>query len=367
METFSDLDVQAEIIRGLKERGIEVPFPIQREAIPPLLAGLDVIGQAKTGTGKTAAFGLPLIARTQTELNKVQALVLAPTRELVVQVAQDLKAYARYTKVRVTAIYGGVSLGPQIDALRMGVHIVVGTPGRVLDLLHRRSLQLGDVRMLVLDEADRMLDMGFIEDVERIIRATPKSRQTALFGATMPPEIRTLGERHMTRPTRILIDEDELSVESIRQYYRVVDREEKVEGLCKVLTDEKVGRAIVFCRTKRETLWLSRNLQRRRFSVTTINGDLSQNQRDRAMHAFRRGERRLLIATDLAQRGLDIDGVTHIINFHVPEDPHAYFHRIGRTGRAGRAGTAITLVTPWEKEDFRRIQATTSAEISPLP
>jgi ATP-dependent RNA helicase DeaD len=365
MSSFEELGLSPEILSAVKALGFDVPFPIQKAIIPLLWSGNDVIGQAHTGTGKTAAFGLPILEIVDERNLNIQALVLVPTRELAIQVAEDINSYAKFTRKRALAIYGGQSIHAQIDALEDCPQIIVGTPGRILDHLERRSLHLEKVQCVVLDEADRMLDMGFIDDVERILQQTGR-RQIAFFSATMPNEIRTLARRHMKNPREILIESDDLNVKEIRQCFCQADRDTKLDALLKILHDKSLERGIVFCRTKRTTFWLSESLRRRHESATAINGDLSQNQRDRAMENFRSGRSRILVATDLAGRGLDIHGVTHIINYDVPEDPLAYFHRIGRTGRAGKTGTAVTIVSKDQSADFRAIETMADYHIERL-
>lgn len=366
MSSFEELGLSPEIVSAIKALGFNVPFPIQEAVIPLLWSGSDVIGQAHTGTGKTAAFGLPLLEIVDEGDLNVQALVLVPTRELAVQVAEDINSYGKLTRKRALAIYGGQSIHAQIDALEDCPQIIVGTPGRVIDHLERGTLRLDNVQCVVLDEADRMLDMGFIDDVERILGSIKTKRQTALFSATMPEEILKLAHRHMKNPREVLIESEDLNVKEISQYFYQVDSERKLDALLSILQDEKVKRAMVFCRTKRTTFWLAESLRRRNENATAINGSLSQNQRDHTMEAFRNGRSRVLVATDLAGRGLDIDGVTHIINYDVPEDPYTYFHRIGRTGRAGRTGTAMTIVSPEQASDFRTIQEMANYQIDRL-
>jgi ATP-dependent RNA helicase DeaD len=365
MSNFEELGLSPEILSAVKALGFDVPFPIQEAIIPLLWSGSDVIGQAHTGTGKTAAFGLPILEIVDENNLNIQALVLVPTRELAMQVAGDINSYAKLTRKRALAIYGGQSIHAQIDALQDCPQIIVGTPGRILDHLERGSLHLENVQCVVLDEADRMLDMGFIDDVEHILQQTGR-RQIAFFSATMPDEVRKLARRHMKNPREVLIEADDLNVKEIKQCFCQADRDTKLDALLKVLHDKNVQRAIVFCRTKRTTFWLSESLRRRHENAAAINGDLSQNQRDRAMDDFRSGHSRILVATDLAGRGLDIDGVTHIINYDVPEDPYTYFHRIGRTGRAGKTGTAITIVSADQSADFRAIETMADYQIERL-
>ena len=363
MNEFQELGISHRLLRGIE---FETPFPIQSAAIPLLMKGYDVIGQARTGTGKTAAFGIPLLERIDEGDHSVQALVLVPTRELAIQVADDLRSFARHTKIKILAVYGGQPIYSQMEALQHDVHVIVGTPGRTIDHLRRGTLILDDVKVVVLDEADRMLDMGFIDDVVYLLEKTSLDRQTSLFSATMPPEITKLAQHQMRSPQMVLIDEDHPTVDEITQYYAPVNSRNKLDQLCEILRRSDVSKVIVFCRTKRETVWLARQLDARGFRPMMINGDLPQNGRERAMAAFVHGRAKILVATDLASRGLDIDGVTHIINFDTPMDPNSYLHRIGRTGRAGRSGTAITLVSEYERQDFRRIQQLANHQIRQL-
>jgi ATP-dependent RNA helicase DeaD len=366
MSTFEKLGLSPEILDAIKALGFERQFPIQEATIPLLQHGTDVIGQAHTGTGKTAAFGLPLLEIVDEKNLNIQALVLVPTRELAVQVAGDINSYGRFTRKRALAIYGGQSINIQMRALDDRPQIIVGTPGRVIDHIERGSLHLERVQFVVLDEADRLLDMGFIGDVEHILTKTGSKRQIAFFSATMPKEVLKLARRHMKNPREVLIEPEDLNVKEISQYYYQVDHERKLDALLRILQDNEVQRAIVFCRTKRSTLWLNQSLRRRNQDAIALNGDLTQHQRDRAMNAFRSGQSRILVATDLAGRGLDIDGVTHIINYDVPQNPYTYFHRIGRTGRAGKTGTAVTIVSAEQNGDFRAIQSMADDRIERL-
>jgi len=363
---FKDFNLSAPILKGVDEAGYKTPFPIQERTIGLLLAGRNVIGQAKTGSGKTAAFGLPLLERVNPELGTVQALVLAPTRELAQQIAVELARLGRHTGVRILPVFGGQSINVQLDELRQGIQVVVGTPGRVIDHLKRRTLDLGSVRYVVLDEADRMLDMGFIDDVNFILDATPAKKQLALFSATMPQEVVRLTERYMTNPEKILIDSDEPSVETLEQYYTVANREEKLEALLGVLSRGEITNAIVFCRTRQGARRLARELDKRYLNAVPLHGDLSQAQRDHSMNLFKSGRTDVLVATDVASRGIDIVHVDCVVNFDVPEDPLIYFHRVGRTARAGRAGKSYTLVSPDEFGDFARILSLTKVKITPL-
>ena len=362
-QRFEQLPITGEILRGLNELGFNEMFPIQTAAISPLLEGRDVIGQAKTGTGKTAAFGIPMIERIDTKEDSVQAVVLVPTRELAQQVASDLKDFGKYLNVKVLAVYGGVPIYSQMEALQNTIHIVVGTPGRLIDHLTRGTMLLDRVKFVVLDEADRMLDMGFRDEMDFILSRTSEERQTAMFSATMPDEVLTLASRHMHTPEEIFVSKDEIAVEDIDQLYHMVDAERKYQALCSIMRQKTVTRALIFCSTKHGADRLAERLSRDRRDVAVIHGDLTQPQRERALNDFRRGRIRFLVATDVASRGLDIDGVTHVINYDVPNDPLQYFHRIGRTGRAGASGTAVTLVSRREMADLRRIQNMSSVRM----
>jgi ATP-dependent RNA helicase DeaD len=346
--------------------GFKEPFPIQEKAIGPLLAGLNVIGQARTGTGKTAAFGLPLLQAVDTNKRLVQALVLAPTRELAVQITNEIRKLGAYTGVKLVTIYGGQSINVQIDTLERGVHAVVGTPGRIIDHIKRGTLNLDSVKFLVLDEADSMLDMGFIDDVEFILDSIPESRQIALFSATMPRRIIDLSNKYMRNPERILIDSDEPSVDELDQYYLAVEPEEKLQTLVDLLSKERPASTIIFCRTKHGAHRLARDLTRWRLNAVPIHGDLSQNQRDHSMHVFRSGSADVLVATDVASRGIDIPQVECIVNYDVPQDALIYFHRVGRTARAGKPGKSYTFVSSEDSDDFARVLSLTKAPIKPL-
>ena len=366
MQKFEELPIAGEILQSLKEIGFREMFPIQAASILPLLQSRDVIGQAKTGTGKTAAFGVPMIQKIDKSLDAVQGLVLVPTRELAIQVTSDLNRFGKHVSVRSLAVYGGQPIYGQMDALQRTVHIVVGTPGRVIDHISRGTLVLDRVSFVVLDEADRMLDMGFRDDIEFILGRTPSDRQTAMFSATMPDEILSLASRHMYNPEKMLVSRDEIAVEEIEQLYRQVDPERKFQALCDVLNNQSVHRALIFCSTKIGADRLGYRLSRVRRDVATIHGDLTQAQRERALDSFRRGRVRFLVATDVASRGLDIEGVTHVVNYDVPSDPLLYFHRIGRTGRAGASGVAVTLVSRHEMMDLKRIQGLTHTRMHQL-
>jgi ATP-dependent RNA helicase DeaD len=366
MDSFGELRLSPSVKKGIDAAGYRRPFPIQERAIGPLLEGRSLIGQAKAGSGKTLAFGIPLVESVDPNSNKVQALVLAPTRELAVQISLELQKIAAYTSLRVVTIYGGQSIGVQLDALRRGAHVVVGTPGRIIDHLKRGSLRLSGTKFVVLDEADAMLDMGFIDDVDYILAATPSMRQLSLFSATMPPSIVSLSQRYMRDPARVMVDSDEPSAETLEQFYARAERGEKLDLLLKILAESGGGSAVVFCRTRHGAIKLARELERRYINVTALHGDLSQNQRDHSMGLFRSGRADVLVATDVASRGIDVRQVGLVVNFDVPEDPTVYFHRVGRTARAGDVGKSYTFVSAEENPDFVRILAFAKSPIKPL-
>jgi ATP-dependent RNA helicase DeaD len=356
VSSFRDLGLKPEIQLALDELGYTEPTPIQEQAIPELLGGHDVIGQAQTGTGKTAAFGLPLLQHLDPDSDDTQALVLTPTRELCIQVTQALRAYAEHLPVEVLAVFGGQAVATQQSRLREGAQVVVSTVGRTMDLLSRGSLVLTSARYVVLDEADEMLDLGFIEDVERILKICPSGRQTSLFSATIPPPIERLADRYMYDPVTIRVTPKQLTVDAIEQAFVEVPPKEKVGRLIQVLEAEQPEQAIIFCRTKIGTAKLDETLRRKGLQVKALHGDMSQGQRDGVMLAFKDHRLRLLAATDVAARGLDIEHVTHVINYDVPNTTDGYVHRIGRTGRVGRTGRAITFVTPKQREEIDRIE-----------
>jgi len=366
IQTFQDLPLTGEILRSIKELGFESLFPIQAQAIMPLLEGKDVIGQAQTGTGKTAAFGIPMVQRLNREIRGVQGLVLVPTRELAVQVAEHMACFAKYARLKVLAVYGGESINKQIHALSNGVHIVVGTPGRLIDLMERRVLNLSSVRIVVLDEADRMLDMGFIEDIEFILSKIPSDRQTSLWSATIDQSVMKVCNKYMKNPQKILVSKDEIALTQMKQFYTIINQHAKFGALCSIIHDEQVDKAIIFCRTRRETSRLADQLYRKGYRVQALHAGFTQAQRDRAINDFRSDRLNLLVATDVAARGLDIQGITHIINYDVPMDALVYFHRIGRTARKGEEGTAITLVSYGEMSDFNNIKALTKTKIEEI-
>lgn len=366
MDSFDELELSPQVRKGVSAAGFRRPFPIQEQAIGPLLRGRNLIGQAKAGSGKTLAFGIPLVQAVDERLNRVQALVLSPTRELAVQITLELQKIAAFTAIRVVTIYGGQSMNLQTDALRRGVHVVVGTPGRTIDHLRRGTLRLQSVKFVVLDEADTMLDMGFIDDVDFILGQTPAGRQLSLFSATMPGSIVRLSERYMRDPARVMVDSNEPSAETLEQYYACVSREEKLELLLNILDKEGRKSAVVFCRTRYGAIKLTRELERRFLSAVQLHGDLSQNQRDHSMGLFRSGKADVLVATDVASRGIDVRQVDCVVNYDVPEDPTVYFHRVGRTARAGDIGASYTFVSRDELPDFARIFSMAKAPIKPL-
>jgi ATP-dependent RNA helicase DeaD len=365
MTTFADLGLAPPLLDALRDVGYESPSAIQEQAIPPLLEGRDVIGQAQTGTGKTAAFGLPLLQYVDATDDAVQALVLTPTRELCIQVTQALRAYGARKGVDVVAVFGGAPIRSQQAQLRAGGQVVVGTVGRVRDLISRHSIVLSDCRFLVLDEADEMLDLGFFEDVERIIALTPGSRQTALFSATVPPEVRQLADNYLLDPVTIRVKTATLTIDTVEQFYLQCKRDEKVGELVRIIEAEQPSQAIVFVRTKIRCDQLYRTLRDKGIDVKALHGDMSQGSRDGVMIAFKSERLRILVATDVAARGLDISSVTHIINFDIPTSPDVYVHRIGRTGRVGRSGRAITLVEPRQRRELEAIERHARTTIAP--
>ncbi|RFP10011.1 MULTISPECIES: DEAD/DEAH box helicase [unclassified Duganella] len=364
---FTDLNLSAPLIQALKDVGYESPSPIQAATIPSLLDNQDVLGQAQTGTGKTAAFALPILSRIDIKQTTPQALVLAPTRELAIQVAEAFQTYAAHIPgFHVLPIYGGQSYGPQLSALRRGVHVVVGTPGRVIDHLDKGSLDLSKLKTLVLDEADEMLRMGFIDDVERILQETPDTRQTALFSATMPSAIRRIANTYLRNPKEITVAAKTGTNENIRQRYWLVSGMHKLDALTRILEAENFDGMIIFSRTKLGTEELAQKLQARGFSAAAINGDIQQAQRERTIQQLKDGKIDILVATDVAARGLDVERISHVVNYDVPHDPESYTHRIGRTGRAGRSGEAILFITPREKNLLKSIERATRQPIGML-
>jgi ATP-dependent RNA helicase DeaD len=365
MATFKELGLSEPLLDALQHLGYEDPTPIQEEAIPGLLEGRDIIGQAQTGTGKTAAFGLPLLQYIDVDDPEVQALVLTPTRELCIQVTQALRAYGEKKGVKVTAVFGGAPIRTQQAQLKEGAQVVVGTVGRVMDLMSRHSLMLTSARFVVLDEADEMLDLGFLEDVEMILSRCPSGRQTALFSATMPTEIKKLAEKGMYDPVTIKVRAATLTIDTVEQFYVEVSDREKADALARVLKAERPTQAIIFGRTKIGVDRLARSLNDKGLRVKALHGDMSQGSRDGVMIAFKDGREKLLIATDIAARGLDISGVSHVINYDMPNSPEVYVHRIGRTGRVGRSGRAITLITPKQQRDLEAVRKHANTVIEP--
>ncbi|HVF40084.1 MAG TPA: DEAD/DEAH box helicase [Gemmatimonadaceae bacterium] len=370
--SFAELGLSNEILETLSALGYEEPTPIQREAIPQLIEGRDLLGQAATGTGKTAAFALPIIEQISTDADRnatrprVSALILVPTRELAMQVAEAIHRYGRKFNARVLPIYGGQSIHQQLTVLKRGVDVVVATPGRALDHIRRKTLDLSHVRTVVLDEADEMLDMGFAEDLEAILQSTPAERQTALFSATIAPRIKAIAKRHLREPVQVKIDTEKVEsgqLPRVRQVAFMVQRQQKAAALGRILDIETPASAIVFCRTRTEVDELTETLNGRGYRAEAIHGGLSQEQRDRVMRRFREGGVELLVATDVAARGLDIRHLSHVFNFDVPASPDAYVHRIGRTGRAGAEGVAITLAEPRESRMLRNIEQHTRQKI----
>jgi len=362
MSSFDQLGLSATTLEALKHLGYERPTPIQEQAIPPLLEGRDVIGQAQTGTGKTAAFGLPMVEYVDPGHVAVQAIVLTPTRELCIQVTQALRAYGERKGIEVVAVFGGAPIRDQATRLKEA-HVAVGTVGRVMDMISRHHLYLDDSRYVVLDEADEMLDLGFLEDVEAIMRRAPMGRQTALFSATVPAEIRRLAEQFMHDPVEIKVRAATLTIDTVDHYYLEVPDREKVDALVNVIKAERPTQAIVFARTKIGVDRLARRLGDAGVRVKALHGDMSQGQRDGVMLAFKGGRERLLVATDVAARGLDITGVSHVVNYDIPNSPDVYVHRIGRTGRAGESGRAITLITPKQRRELEAIERHAKTDI----
>lgn len=361
--TFQDLGVSAPVLRAISEMGFEEPTPIQEQTIPLAMSGRDLIGQAQTGTGKTAAFAIPMIEKVVLINESTQGIVVAPTRELAIQVAEEMNKIGREKGVQVLPIYGGQDINRQIKSLKKRPHVVVGTPGRILDHIRRRTLKLDSIKMAVLDEADEMLNMGFIEDIEAILNEIPEKRQTLLFSATMPKRIQELANRFLVNPEVIAVKAKEVTVPQIEQTYYEVNEKQKFDLLCRLLDIQSPELAIVFGRTKRRVDELTEALVKRGYSADGIHGDLTQAKRDAVMRKFREGTIDILVATDVAARGLDISGVTHVYNFDIPQDPESYVHRIGRTGRAGNVGISVTFVTPREMEHRKAIEKVTNKKM----
>jgi ATP-dependent RNA helicase DeaD len=364
MENFNNLGLNRELLRAVEELGYTEPTAIQAQAVPVLLAGSDLLGQAQTGTGKTAAFALPLLNMIDPKNKTVQALIMAPTRELANQVCDAISNFGKYTGISAIAVYGGSPYGRQISALRSGVQVVVGTPGRLQDLIDKKALILKDVKFLVLDEADEMLEMGFLDEVEAIIKETPDTRQTALFSATLPKIIRTIASKYMRTPQEIAIDKKNITVENIEQRYYPVQESDKIFLLIRLLEMEGVSSALIFTRTKVRASELADALQSRNYPAEALHGDLRQEVREKVLGRFRNGSVNILVATDVAARGLDINDVSHVFNFDLPMDCEDYVHRIGRTGRAGKTGVAVSFVTYREQRKMRDIESFTKRTVA---
>ena len=364
---FTDLGLSEPLLRALSDVGYESPSPIQAATIPPLLAGRDVLGQAQTGTGKTAAFALPVLARIDPKQFKPQALVLAPTRELAIQVAEAFQKYAVHLPgFHVLPIYGGQSYAPQLQALKRGVHVVVGTPGRVIDHLDRGTLDLSELRCLVLDEADEMLRMGFIDDVEAVLKKTPATRQVALFSATMPSQIKRIAQTYLKDPVEVAIKSATSTATNIRQRFWMVSGVNKLDALTRILEAEPFDGMLIFARTKLGTQELAEKLAARGLSAAAIHGDVEQKQREKMVQSLKDGRIDILVATDVAARGLDVERISHVLNYDIPYDTESYVHRIGRTGRAGRSGEAILFVAPRERSMLGAIERATRQKIEPM-
>ncbi|EGP5499688.1 DEAD/DEAH box helicase [Enterococcus faecium] len=363
---FKELELSPELLKSVERAGFEEATPIQAETIPLALVGKDVIGQAQTGTGKTAAFGLPMLEKIDPDRHELQGLVIAPTRELAIQTQEELYRLGRDKKVRVQAVYGGADIGRQIRGLKDRPHIVVGTPGRMLDHINRHTLKLGTVQTLVLDEADEMLNMGFLEDIEKIISQVPEQRQTLLFSATMPPAIKNIGVKFMKSPHHVKIKAKEMTADLIDQYYVRAKEYEKFDIMTRLFDVQTPELTIVFGRTKRRVDELARGLEARGYRAEGIHGDLSQQKRMSVLRSFKSGHLDILVATDVAARGLDISGVTHVYNYDIPQDPESYVHRIGRTGRAGKGGMSVTFVTPNEMDYLHVIENLTKKRMTTL-
>lgn len=366
MTTFKELELSEPILRALEQMGFEEATPIQKETIPYAMDGKDVIGQAQTGTGKTAAFGIPMLEKFDRKVRKVKGLIIAPTRELAIQVAEEINRIGRHTGLRALAIYGGQQMQRQIRALREGPQMVVATPGRLMDHMRRKTIRTSDIEVVVLDEADEMLNMGFIDDIRDILKGVPSERQTLLFSATMPREIRDIASTMMKKPEEVKVKAKEMTVENIDQYFMEVPERYKFDTLTNHLDIHAPELSIVFSRTKRRVDEIAEGLQARGFKAEGIHGDLTQGKRMSVLNKFKSGRVEVLVATDVAARGLDISGVTNVYNFDIPQDPESYVHRIGRTGRAGKKGEAISFITPREIGHLQVIQQVTKGKIKRL-
>lgn len=367
MKTFNEFGLEPKVLRAITEMGFEESTPIQEKTIPLALEGRDLIGQAQTGTGKTAAFGIPLISKINPSEEKIVALIMCPTRELAIQVAEEIGKLGRFKGIRSLPIYGGQDIVKQIRALKKKPQIIIGTPGRLLDHINRKTIKLDNVSTVILDEADEMLDMGFMEDIQTILGLVPEKRHTMLFSATMPLNIQKLAQQFLRNPEHISVVPKQVSAPLISQAYIEVHEKQKFEVLCRLIDMEAPELAIIFGRTKRRVDELSEALQKRGYAAEGLHGDLSQNQRDHVMRKFRDSSIDILVATDVAARGLDVSGVSHVINFDLPQDPESYVHRIGRTGRAGREGAAWTFVTPREIDHLHFIEKLTKHKIARKP
>lgn len=364
---FSELGLSDAVMRALDDIGYKTPSPIQAKAIPEFLTGGDILGQAQTGTGKTAAFALPLLTNINLAQRTPQAMILVPTRELALQVTEAIESFsAHMPKLNMIALYGGQGYREQLQALKRGVHIIVGTPGRVMDHMRRGTLKLDELRTLILDEADEMLRMGFIDDVDWILSHTPEDRQVGLFSATMPPQIKRIANSHLQNPTEVVIKAKTNTADTIRQRYWLVQGLHKLDGMCRILEAETFDGIIVFVRTKAATEELAVKLEARGFASAALNGDIQQNQRERTVDRLKRGELDILVATDVVARGLDVERISHVINYDLPQDPESYTHRIGRTGRAGRTGDAISFVAPREQRMLKTIERVTRGKVEQM-
>ncbi|WP_022794626.1 DEAD/DEAH box helicase [Marinococcus halotolerans] len=367
MTLFSELRLESPILQAIEEMGFEEATPIQSEVIPKAKNGTDIIGQAQTGTGKTAAFGIPLLEAADKTANAPQGIVLAPTRELAVQVSEELNRLGKHKRVTAVAVYGGQDIQRQIKALKRKPQIIVATPGRLMDHVRRKTIDLGKMNTVVLDEADEMLSMGFVDDIEEILKDIPEPRQMLLFSATMPPKLKRVADKFMTNPEQVQVKNKSMTVAKIDQYYIEVNEQEKFETLCNMLDYTPPELAIVFGRTKRRVDELAEALSRRGYAAEGIHGDMKQAQRDKVLQKFKKGTIELLIATDVAARGIDVSGVTHVYNFDLPQDPESYVHRIGRTGRAGNEGVAYSFVPSREMTHLRLIEKTVQAKLKKAP
>ncbi|MBM3291545.1 DEAD/DEAH box helicase [Candidatus Bathyarchaeota archaeon] len=363
---FEDFNLSKEVMKSISEMGWNTPSPIQAQSIIPLLDGRDVVGQAQTGTGKTAAFGIPMIELVNPNLKYNQGLVLAPTRELAIQITEHLSRLAKYRGVKIVTVYGGDSMQRQTKAINDGVHIVVGTPGRILDHIRQGTLNLKKTKIVVIDEADRMLDMGFIDDIKSILNNTPKDKQISLFSATLGRNVMQICNKFMKYPEKVLVSKDEIALKQIEQNYIKVESVNKFKLLLNILDEQKIERAIIFCKTQNGAARIAKMLSVRRYDAKTLHGGLTQPQRESVIDSFRRGKLRFLVATDVASRGLDIQDISHIINFNLPQDPEVYFHRIGRTARMEAEGIAISFVSPEEMKDLNRIKGMTHVKIAEI-